>query len=34
MNTFLSTQELETHIRSAYAKVEPYARRDGVYMNH
>jgi|GEM_PF-1537686 len=31
VNKFLSTQELGKYIRSAYAKVETYAKRDGVY---
>jgi len=31
MNKFLSTQQLEQYIRSAYAKIEPYAKKDGVY---
>ena len=31
MNKFLSTQKLEEYIRNAYAKIEPYAKKDGVY---
>jgi hypothetical protein len=32
MSEFLSTQELEQHIRSTYVKVEPYAKGDGFFI--
>jgi hypothetical protein len=31
VNEFLSTQSLEKHIRDTYAKIESYAKKDGVY---
>ncbi len=31
MNNYLSTQDLERYIRAVYAKIEPYAKKDGVY---
>lgn len=31
MDNYLSTQDLERHIRKVYAEIEPYAKMDGVY---
>lgn len=32
MNNYLTTKELEQHIKDTYAKLKPYATKDGLYI--